>query len=76
MSRVFITGSSTGLGFMAAQLLVETGIRSSVTAATRRAPMQRSRLFLAWKPWLSAICSVSGKRNVVEQVTGSAGSMP
>jgi NAD(P)-dependent dehydrogenase (short-subunit alcohol dehydrogenase family) len=25
MSRVFITGASTGLGLMAAQLLVETG---------------------------------------------------
>ena len=27
MSRAFITGSSTGLGLMAAQLLVETGHR-------------------------------------------------
>ena len=34
MARVFITGSSTGLGLMAAQLLLERAIGWSCTGAT------------------------------------------
>ncbi len=39
MSRIFISGSSTGLGLMAGELLSSKAIRSSFTLATLPGPM-------------------------------------
>ena len=61
MSRVFVTGSSTGLGLMAAQLLVEKGHQVVVHGATRPAPMPRVRRFQGLRPRSLAICPVSAK---------------
>jgi hypothetical protein len=42
MSRVLITGSSTGLGFMAGQLLVEQDTRSFCMRAIKPGPTTRA----------------------------------
>ena len=42
MARVFVTGSSTGLGLMAGELLVEQGHRVVLHARNRPAPTRRA----------------------------------
>src|ERR1700691_4101482 len=69
MSRVFITGSSDGLGRMAAQLLIEQG-RSVVVHARNE---QRGREALSAVPGAETVVigdltSIAQTRNVAEQV--------
>lgn len=71
MSRVFITGSSTGLGLMAAQLLVETGHQVVVHGRNQA----RADAALAAVPGAEAVVvgdlsSIREMRNVAEQVNG------
>ena len=71
MSRVFITGSSTGLGLMAAQLLVETGHQVVVHGRNQA----RADAALAAAPGAEAavvgdLSSIQDMRNVAEQVNG------
>ena len=69
MSRVFITGSSTGLGLMAAQLLVETGHQVVMHGRNQA----RADAALAAVPGAEAavvgdLSSIREMRNVAEQV--------
>jgi NAD(P)-dependent dehydrogenase (short-subunit alcohol dehydrogenase family) len=69
MSRVFITGSSDGLGLMAAQLLVEQG--HSVVLHTRnaeRAEATRRRLPAAEAVVTGDLASLQQMRSVADQV--------
>ncbi len=71
MARVFITGSSDGLGRMAAQLLIEQG--HSVVLHARNE--QRGREAMAAVPGAETIVtgdlsSIAQTRNVAEQVNG------
>jgi len=71
MPRVFITGSSTGLGLMAAQLLVETGHQVVVHGRNQA----RADAALAAAPGAEAavvgdLSSIQDMRNVAEQVNG------
>jgi len=71
MPRVFITGSSTGLGLMAAQLLVETGHQVVVHGRNQA----RADAALAAVPGAEAavvgdLSSIQDMRNVAEQVNG------
>jgi NAD(P)-dependent dehydrogenase (short-subunit alcohol dehydrogenase family) len=69
MSRVFITGSSDGLGRMAAQLLVEQGHRVVLHARNQ----QRGREALSAVPGTETVVigdltSITQTRNVADQV--------
>ena len=69
MSRVFITGSSTGLGLMAAQLLVDLGHRVVVHGRNRA----RAEAALASVPGADAVVvgdlsSIRDMRSVADQV--------
>ena len=71
MPRVFVTGSSTGLGLMAAQLLVETGHQVVVHGRNQA----RADAALAAAPGAEAavvgdLSSIQDMRNVAEQVNG------
>jgi NAD(P)-dependent dehydrogenase (short-subunit alcohol dehydrogenase family) len=69
MSRVFITGSSTGLGLMAGQLLVEQGHRVVLHARDQaRADEARRELPQAEAIVLGDLSSIAGARGVAEQV--------
>ena len=77
MARVFVTGSSTGLALMAAQLLLELGHRVVVHG---RNP-ERADAALASVPGADGavvgdLSSIRGMRSVANRSTLSAGSMP
>ena len=71
MARVFVTGSSTGLGLMAGRLLVEQGHqvvlhgRDSGRAAEAMAACPGAEAAVA-----GDLASVAGSRDVAEQVNG------
>jgi NAD(P)-dependent dehydrogenase (short-subunit alcohol dehydrogenase family) len=71
MARVFITGSSDGLGRMAAQLLIEQGHRVVLHARSE----QRGKEALDAAPGAESVvignlASIAQTRNVAEQVNG------
>src|SRR5271154_5392585 len=69
MSRVFITGSSDGLGLMAARLLVEGGHRVTLHARnTARAEETRRALPQANDVVVGDLSNIAGTRRVAEQV--------
>jgi NAD(P)-dependent dehydrogenase (short-subunit alcohol dehydrogenase family) len=69
MRRVFITGSSTGLGLMAGQLLVEQGHQVVLHARNeRRADDARQALPGVESVVVGDLSSIAGARNVAEQV--------
>jgi NAD(P)-dependent dehydrogenase (short-subunit alcohol dehydrogenase family) len=69
MARVFISGSSTGLGLMAAKLLVETGhevvlhARNSARADAARAALPQAEAVVA-----GDVSSIAGARGVADAV--------
>jgi NAD(P)-dependent dehydrogenase (short-subunit alcohol dehydrogenase family) len=68
MARVFITGSSTGLGLMAGQLLVEQGCRVVLHARDEaRREDARRELPEAEAVVVGDLSTVRGSRNVAEQ---------
>jgi len=68
MARVFVTGSSTGLGLMAGELLVEQGHRVVLHARNQtRANDARRALPEAEAVVLGDLSSVAGARSVAEQ---------
>ena len=68
MARVFVTGSSTGLGLMAGELLVEQGHRVVLHARNQaRADDARRALPQAEAVALGDLSSVAGARSVAEQ---------
>ncbi len=69
MSRVFITGSSTGLGLMAAQLLVETGHRVVVHGRNQtRADAALAAVPGADSAVVGDLSTIRDMRDVAEQV--------
>ena len=69
MSRVFISGSSTGLGLMAGELLVEQGHGVVLHARNQaRAKDARKALPQAEAVVVGDLSSVAGSRSVAEQV--------
>jgi NAD(P)-dependent dehydrogenase (short-subunit alcohol dehydrogenase family) len=69
MARVFVTGSSTGLGLMAGELLVEQGHRVVLHARNQaRADDARRALPEAEAVALGDLSSVAGARSVADQV--------
>jgi NAD(P)-dependent dehydrogenase (short-subunit alcohol dehydrogenase family) len=70
MSRVFISGSSTGLGLMAGQLLVEQGHRVVLHARNeaRADDTRKSSLPQADAIVIGDLMSIAGARSVAEQV--------
>ena len=69
MSRIFITGSSTGLGLMAGQLLVEQGHQVVLHARNEaRAEDTRQALPQAEGVVVGDLSSIAGARAVAEQV--------
>lgn len=69
MRRVFITGSSTGLGLMAGQLLVEQGHQVVLHARSEaRADDARRALPQAEAVVVGDLSSIAGARHVAEQV--------
>jgi nucleoside-diphosphate-sugar epimerase len=69
MSRVFVTGSSTGLGLMAGQLLADKGHQVVLHARDQaRADETREALPLAEAVVVGDISSLAGMRSVAEQV--------
>ena len=77
MSRVFVTGSSTGLGLMAAQLLIDMGHQVVVHGRNRARADAALAGLLELTPPLSAIFPIFGKCVVsLNRSTASAGSMP
>lgn len=69
MSRVFISGSSTGLGLMAGQLLVEQGHQVVLHARNQaRADDARRALPEADSVVVGDLSSLGGTRNVADQV--------
>ncbi len=68
MARVFVTGSSTGLGLMAGELLVEQGHRVVLHARNQaRADDARRALPQAVAVVLGDLSSIAGARTVAEQ---------
>ncbi|MGA2493508.1 MAG: SDR family NAD(P)-dependent oxidoreductase [Roseiarcus sp.] len=68
MARVFVTGSSTGLGLMAGELLVEQGHRVVLHGRNRaRADETRRALPEAEAVVVGDLSSVAGARSVAEQ---------
>ena len=75
MARVFVTGSSTGLGLMAGELLVEQGHRVVLHARNQsRADDARRALPQAEAVVLGDLSSVAGARSVADEANSSAGS--
>ena len=69
MARVFVTGSSTGLGLMAGELLVEQGHRVVLHARNQsRADDARRALPQAEAVILGDLSSVAGARSVADEV--------
>src|SRR5665213_3403508 len=69
MTRIFITGSSEGLGMMAAQLLAAEGHRVALHARNaQRAEDARAQLPSAEAVVLGDLSSISGMRDVARQV--------
>ena len=69
MARVFITGSSTGLGLMAAQLLVETGHRVVVHGRNQaRADAAHASVPTADAAVVGDLSNIREMRAVAEQV--------
>lgn len=69
MSRVFVSGSSTGLGLMAAQLLAEQGHRVVLHGRNQaRADDARKALPEAESVVVGDLSSVAGTRSVADQV--------
>jgi NAD(P)-dependent dehydrogenase (short-subunit alcohol dehydrogenase family) len=72
MARIFITGSSDGLGLMAAQLLVEWGHRVTLHARSeQRAADARRSLPQAEAVAVGDLSSMAQMRQVAEQVNAS-----
>ncbi len=71
MSKVFITGSSTGLGLMAAQLLLEMGHQVVVHGRNRaRADAALAAVPEAHAAVIGDLCNIREMRAVAEQVNG------
>jgi NAD(P)-dependent dehydrogenase (short-subunit alcohol dehydrogenase family) len=71
MARVFISGSSTGLGLMAGQLLVEQGHRVVLHARNEaRAGHARASLRQAEAVVIGDVSTVAAMRAVAEQING------
>ena len=69
MARVFISGSSTGLGLMAGQLLIEEGHEVVFHARNReRARHTLDALLLGHDIVVGDLSTIAGARNVAEQV--------
>jgi len=69
MARVFISGSSTGLGLMAGQLLVEQGHQVVLHARNRgRAEAARASLSEVENVVIGDLSTIAGARSVAEQV--------
>ena len=69
MARVFISGSSTGLGLMAGQLLVEQGHQVVLHARNRgRAEAARASLPEVEDVVIGDLSTIAGARSVAEQV--------
>jgi NAD(P)-dependent dehydrogenase (short-subunit alcohol dehydrogenase family) len=69
MARIFITGSSDGLGFTAAQLLVEQGHRVVLHARNQqRADETKNRLPAAESVVIGDLTSIAQTRHVADQV--------
>src|SRR5262245_2532497 len=69
MARVFISGSSTGLGLMAGQLLVEQGHQVVLHARNpARAEDARAALRQADDIVIGDLATIAGARSVAEQV--------
>jgi len=69
MSRVFITGSTDGLGFMAGELLVSQGHEVVLHARnTERAAEAQRKLPAAQAVVVGDLCSIAQTRNVAGQV--------
>ena len=69
MARVFISGSSTGLGLMAGQLLVEQGHQVVLHARNRgRAEAARASLSEVEDVVIGDLSTIAGARSVAEQV--------
>ena len=72
MARVFITGSSDGLGLMAARLLVEDGHEVTLHARNdARADDARGQVPAAMNVVVGDLSSISGMRQVAEQANVS-----
>jgi NAD(P)-dependent dehydrogenase (short-subunit alcohol dehydrogenase family) len=68
MARIFITGSSTGLGLMAAQLLVAQGHRVVLHARNaKRAKDTRQALLQADAVVVGDVTSIAGAKHVADQ---------
>jgi len=68
VARVFVPGSSTGLGPMAAELLVEQGQRI-VLRAIRRAPSTRAKRRPRWRgPPVGDLSAIAGTACVAVEV--------
>ena len=68
MARIFITGSSEGLGMMAAQLLTADGHRVVLHArSARRADDTRTSLPTAEAVVVGDLSSIAGMRDVANQ---------
>src|ERR1700733_6575053 len=69
MARIFITGSSEGLGMMAGQLLVADGHRVALHARNaRRAEDTLASLSMAEAVVVGDLSSIAGMRDVAKQV--------
>jgi NAD(P)-dependent dehydrogenase (short-subunit alcohol dehydrogenase family) len=69
MARIFITGSSTGLGLMAAQFLAEQGHQVILHArGERRARDAQKALPVATATVVGDLASIAGMRRVADQV--------
>jgi NAD(P)-dependent dehydrogenase (short-subunit alcohol dehydrogenase family) len=69
MARIFITGSSEGLGMMAGQLLVADGHRVALHArSARRAEDSLASLPMAEAVVVGDLSSIAGMRDVAKQV--------
>src|SRR3954447_11948423 len=70
MARVFITGSSTGLGLMAGQLLIEQGHEVVLHGRTRdRADDARTAAPDAFGAVVGDLAMVAGMRQVAEEAS-------
>lgn len=69
MANVFITGSSTGLGLMAAQWLLERGHRVTVHARDEKRAEDLSQALPGHPVVVGDLSSIAEMRSVAEQVT-------
>jgi NAD(P)-dependent dehydrogenase (short-subunit alcohol dehydrogenase family) len=71
MPRIFITGSSTGLGLMSAQLLLEQGNQVVLHARNaERAKEARQALPQADAVVIGDVTTIAGAKSVAEQANG------